>query len=73
MARLGLETKGLKTLGLVLNLGTCLVLDENFWDSLVPVAITAEILLTLSFCGVVSGAQSLCCQTQPCVEVRLGF
>ena len=25
-------------LGLVLNFGTCLVSDENFWDSLVPVS-----------------------------------
>ena len=36
-SRLGLETKGTKTLGLVQNFGTCLVLDEIFWDSLVPV------------------------------------
>ena len=35
---LGLETKGSETLGLVLNFGTCLVTDENFWDSLVPVS-----------------------------------
>ena len=35
---LGLETKGTKTLGLVKNFGTCLVSDENFWDSLVPVS-----------------------------------
>ena len=35
---LGLETKGTETLGLVLNFGTCLVSDENFWDSLVPVS-----------------------------------
>ena len=35
---LGLETKGTETLGLVLNFGTCLVSDENFWDSLVLVS-----------------------------------
>ena len=32
---LGLETKGTETLGLVQIFGTCLVSDENFWDSLV--------------------------------------
>ena len=37
-SHLGLETKGTETLGLVLNFGTCLVSDENFWDSLVPVS-----------------------------------
>ena len=35
---LGLETKGTETLGLILNFGTCLVSDENFWDSLVLVS-----------------------------------
>ena len=37
-SHLGLKTKGTKTLGLILNFGTCLVMDENFWDSLVPVS-----------------------------------
>ena len=32
---LGLKTKGTETLTLILNSGTCLVSDENFWDSLV--------------------------------------
>ena len=37
-------------------------------------SVTAEILLTLSFCGgVVGGAESFYSQTQHCVEVRLGF
>ena len=35
---LGLETKSTETLSLVLNFGTCLVSDENFWDSLAPVS-----------------------------------
>ena len=35
---LGLETKGNETLGLIQNFGTCLVSDEKFWDSLVPVS-----------------------------------
>ena len=43
-SRLGLETKGTKTLGLVQNFGTCLVSDEKFWDSLVSFA---SILLSL--------------------------
>ena len=39
-------------------------------------SVTAEILLTLSFCGGGvgwGGAESFYCQTQPCVEGRLGF
>ena len=35
-------------------------------------SVTAEILETLSLCGV-GGAKSFSGQTQPCVEVRLGF
>ena len=33
---LGLETKGTETLSLVQNFGTCLVSDEEIWDSLAP-------------------------------------
>ena len=46
----------------------------------ITLVITAEILLILSFCGVgwggvggVGFAKSFYGQTQPCVEVRLGF
>ena len=41
---LGLETKGTETLSLVQNFGTCLVSDEEIWDSL---ASFASILLSL--------------------------